>query len=387
MPYETILSRGPRQHFFGYYGISPWDPSGPRHLALETDFHDRRPTRGDCARVGLLTAATGEFEPYAITSAFNFQQGAMLHWITAGPVPEFTFNDWAGDRLVARAISPANGARRTLGGAIAAVAPTAPHAIALNYARMFHCRPVVGYANDLYPRECLVPQPRDDGLWHLDLATGACRLLLSIGDLLARHPCALAPGALAWFNHVCFSPDGARLMFFCRLRHGGRRLDSLWLLEADGTNLREIIPFGRKVSHYVWLDARRLLVSTDVLGPMRFVTWDLASGRFAPFGGNALPADGHPALSPDGQWLVCDTYPRGPERRAELLLYRLADGQCASVGGWVHPEPFSGDIRCDLHPRWRPDSRAVTFDSVASGSRQIHEVLFSFAELGEGKGT
>jgi hypothetical protein len=145
----TALSPGPRNHFFGYYGINPWDPSVRYHLALETDFHERRPAVGDYAIVGLIDRQTHAFTPYAETPAFNLQQGSMMHWIDVGFGAEFTFNDWEDGRLVSRAVNPKTGKMRTIQGAIAAVSPTEPIAMGLNYARMAHCRPVVGYANDL----------------------------------------------------------------------------------------------------------------------------------------------------------------------------------------------------------------------------------------------
>jgi hypothetical protein len=47
---------------------------------------------------------------------------------------------------------------------------------------------------------------------------------------------------------------------------------------------------------------------------MQFITFTVDQGDFAPFGGGVLPADGHACFSPDGRWLVCDTYPQGSER-------------------------------------------------------------------------
>ena len=126
------LSVGPRHHFFGYYGINPWDRGARYHLALETDFHTHRPLPGDVARVGLICRETHEFIPHAETSAFNLQQGSMMHWITggemggdAGATTEFTFNDWENGSLVSRALNPTTGGVRTIRGAIAAVSPAA----------------------------------------------------------------------------------------------------------------------------------------------------------------------------------------------------------------------------------------------------------------------
>ena len=76
-PKVIRLSTSPKHHFFGYYGINPWDKSGQYHLTLETDFHTHRPVVSDVASVGLVDRETQEFIPYAKTSAFNLQQGSV----------------------------------------------------------------------------------------------------------------------------------------------------------------------------------------------------------------------------------------------------------------------------------------------------------------------
>ncbi len=39
---------------------------------------------------------------------------------------------------------------------------------------------------------------------------------------------------------------------------------------------------------------------------------------------------------------------------------------------------FSGDIRCDFHPRWNPSGNKICFDAVdtETGTRQMHLVEF-----------
>ena len=78
------FSNGPKHHFFGYYGINPWDQDFRYHLALETDFHRHVPTSTDIAKVGLVEKDSGDFTSVASTSAFNLQQGRMMHWIDVG---------------------------------------------------------------------------------------------------------------------------------------------------------------------------------------------------------------------------------------------------------------------------------------------------------------
>ena len=379
------LSIGSKHHFFGYYGINPWDRTSRYHLALETDFHTHRPLREDVAAVGLVDRSTHQFTPYAQTSAFTFnlQQGSMMHWIgnatrddNQGVDTEFTFNDWENGTLVSRALHPTTGAVRTIQGAIAAVSPTAPHAIGLNYGRMAHCRAVVGYATHS-KSDNVEAQPEKDGLYQLNLQDGSAELVLSIADVIRASADERVVGKRTWFNHVLFNTDGTRLLFFCRVRQETGFYTSLWTVNPDGSDLELQIPFGYRVSHFDWRTATQILVSSDIVGEMGFVEFTDGARDFAPIGSGVLPNDGHASFSPDRQWLLCDTYPRGPERLAQLMVYNVAENRKIVLGEFHHEEQFTGDIRCDLHPRWAPDGKTITFDSVHEGSRQIYLVDLS----------
>ncbi len=369
----TRLSSPPKHHFYGYYGIEAWDPSLRYHLSLETNFHEHRPAVEDVALVGVIDRETRAFIPYASTNAFNLQQGSMMHWIDVGFGDEFTFNDWENEELVSRAINLQTREARTIHGAIAALSPTQPVAIGLNFARMAHCRAVVGYANEMNS-DSLQPYPADDGLFLLDLRDGNSNLILSIADVIRKSQDTNIPDGLAWFNHVLFNTDGTRVLFFCRIRHRDGFLSSLWTVKPDGSNLACQIPFGNKVSHFYWRNKRSILISSDVTGKMQFLEFTDGKGDFKPFGAGILPQDSHASFSPDRNWVVCDTYPKNPQRLAELMLYDIKREKKIVLGQFYSEEIFTGDIRCDLHPRWSSDGRLITFDSVHEGSRQIYLV-------------
>jgi hypothetical protein len=370
----TSLSSGPKNHFYGYYGINPWDPSVRYHLALETDFHERRPEQGDSAAVGLVDRQTHAFTPYAKTSAFNLQQGSMMHWIDGGFGPEFTFNDWEDGELVSRAVNPDTGKMRTIQGAIAAVSPTEPIAMGLNYARMAHCRPVVGYANNMNPAS-LQDHPDDDGLSLIDLKSGESRLVLSIAHVVKASRCEEVQDRRAWFNHVLFNTDGTRILFFCRVNRQGGLYTSLWTVNPDGSHLECQIPFRSWISHFAWRDPERILISCNLLGDGGFLEFTDGRRDFRPFGEGVLPRDGHACFSPDGRWIVCDHRIRKEDGRfAELMLYCVDDNTKITLGEFYYAEHFKGDIRCDLHPRWSPDGRTISFDSVHEGFRQVYAV-------------
>jgi len=372
------ISNGPLHHFFGYYGICPWDSTNRYHLALETDFHDRKVRSDDEAAIGLIDVHNGNFDRFGVTRAFNLQQGAMMHWIDAGFGEEFTYNDWEGDRLVTRAIHPVSRATRTVEGAIAAVSPCRTRAIGLNYARIYTQISYYGYANTQYSRETLTPIPDDDGLFMMDLQTGTCELMLAMPEVRAALPYPGLEREPHYLFHVVFSPDGRRMVFICRpCRPGGGAVHSLWIVNTDGTGLRCLIDYRHVVSHFDWIDDERLMISCNVLGTDQFVSLHVDTGQATPMPIEGFPADGHNAFSPDGGWLVCDTYPEGPGRACRLLLYDVEQKQTHHLGSFAHPATIKGGWRCDLHPRWSLDSKIISFDSVHEGTRQIYMATLS----------
>ena len=61
-------------------------------------------------------------------------------------------------------------------------------------------------------------------------------------------------------------------------------------------------------------------------------------------------------------------------RRIAATLYNVATGERIELAEFHAAARFTGDIRCDLHPRWSLDGKAISIDSVHEGSRQIYLV-------------
>lgn len=372
----TALTSGPAHHFVGYYGITPWNETGSRLFCLETDVADRLVEARDRAAVCLIDPATQELTRVAETSAWNLQQGAMLHWLPTAPERELVYNDRINGRLVSVILDVKTHRRRIIDRPIAAVSHDGKCAISLNYDRLRRIRPVTGYAGGDATAP-LVNRPADDGLFILDLETGKSRLLVSV-DAACR---ALAPpDAIAnqplWLEHALFSRDDERIFLLARaFDPTSRLLVSIPLvIEPDGSNLRALLPWAvQGASHYDWLDGRRLVLTREH-APAKWHHLLLDTETDRPpmiLAEGVLTRDGHGSFSPDGRWMITDTYP-DENRRQHLFVLDVRTNRAARIASFAAPPKYRGDWRCDLHPRWSRESQQVCIDSTHDGSRQVY---------------
>jgi hypothetical protein len=399
-PSITALTRGPQAHFFGYYDKSPWDRTGRFALALEADDRARLPLPGEKAGIVLIECATGQEERLAETSAWNWQQGCQLQWLPPGEDHEIIFNDSVNDQHVAVILDIHTGRRRVVPRPIVAVDGTGRRATSVNFARLARTRPVVGYASavDSSPLEVA---PADDGLWVMDLASGASRLVFSLAEAVAlktgpdfdwvgRSQSSAAPGLPGHeqpgegghrFDGAVFNPGGTRIQLG---HHWPRRVpedlphfqrhfwDRVLTLNVDGTAPRIISDEGF-FSHSHWRDDTTVLAWARCGG--RDALWELDEQQQRPprlIGADVIREDGHCSYSPDRCWIVGDSYPDAAHRRC-LWIYSLVQHVRHDLGRFESLPPYHrGPVRCDLHPRWSRDGRQLCIDSIHEGTRQMY---------------
>jgi len=379
MPHEqtpcpvTRGTSGPLYHFFGYYDKCPWDVSGRYLLAMRVAFMRRPPTPEDLALIGLIDLQSGgRWRPLAETTAWYWQQGAMLQWLPSAPDRKIIYNTRTETGFGSTILDIETGERRNLPRAIYALTPDGRSAVTLNFSRVHRTRPGYGYVGVKDPWEGDLA-PHEDGLYFMDLETGASRLIVSLAQMAAYDPEPTMVGAEHWFNHLQFNTAGTRFLFLHRWKQpdGRWRRTRMFTANPDGS---EIAYLGREgmVSHFDWRDETHILAWSTYAGENHYHLYEDQSDHVEIVGEDVFDQDGHCSYSPDRRWILTDTYPSRDRSERTLIVYHPETNRRIDVGRFYATPEITGEIRCDLHPRWSRDGRQACFDSIHEGARQIY---------------
>lgn len=372
------ITDGERHSFYGYYDNSAFSGNDRYHLIHRVSFCDRLQKPGDIAEIGMIDLESGSYTPLAETTAWNFQQGSMLQWNPASPDDEIIYNVTGQGQYCAAVQNVRTSQVRYTEYPIASVAPVGNIALGINFGRMFDFRPGYGYADlqDPYREEL---HPDQDGVFVIDLLTGAGRLVLSLDEIWAFiKPIFQTQEAKLTINHITFNTDGTRFLFLARWTppQRQRHVTALLTANADGSGLR-CLSTDVLQSHYHWRDARKFVMfGGGPQGDQLYEYEDIqaeAAGSTDPVAID--PAyflrDGHCSYSPNRRWMLYDSYP-DRDRMRHLYVYDLLRRRGTTLGSYYSPPSIAGDIRCDLHPRWNRAGTMITFDSAHEGHRHVY---------------
>jgi hypothetical protein len=365
------ITSGPGEHLFAsYYGINSWSANQRYATVLETDVRFRIPTENDTATLGLVDMESLEFIPVARTTAWNFQQGCMAHWLSTSPDSMIIYNDRLDGKFVSVLLNVFSGEKKIVPYPVSAVSPNGKEAVSINFARLRITRADYGYGGNGQDPKTGETFPGDDGIFLVSLESGEATLLVSLEQIRHLVP-ALETDVMEYFNHTLFSRDGSRIFWLARAH-------KLWnttafTVERDGTDLQRCFPDDWGGSHFDWLDGARLMVTSKFDGKSYgHVLFTVGENDYHRLGGGILDFDGHGSFSPDGRWMVTDTYPADGSHEQKLFLMDMTSEAVLSLGRFVEPPEFTGGWRCDLHPRWSPDGNLIGFNSTCTGSRQVY---------------
>lgn len=374
-----VITKGPRHHWFGYYDKLEFDPTSRYVLGMSVDFEHRSPRPTDQIEIGMVDLQDHDrWISLGHSTAWCWQQGCMLQWIP-GSSETILWNDREGEDYICRILNVKTGSQRTVPHPIYALSPNGQTAISTDFRRLGHCRPGYGY-NGVTDPNLNNPLPDNTGILQINLQTGEQKLLFSIAEIAAFGPQlpSMQGATKHWFNHLLFNPDGSRFVFLHRWQALGGRNTRMITANADGSDLR-VVDANGLTSHFIWKNPSQILAfSNQPSHGKRFYLFDdTPEGKVQAVGPDAMTQDGHCTYLPGDQWILNDTYP-DRDRHQKPYLFEVATGRVIPLGAFLSPQEYTGEWRCDTHPRFSPDGKKVVIDAPhADQGRQLQLIEIS----------
>ncbi|MBT4139548.1 MAG: hypothetical protein HOE48_16620 [Candidatus Latescibacteria bacterium] len=371
------ITTSPLHHWFGYYDKCQIDPTNRYALSMGVGFEHRSPRGKDAIKLGLIDMEGNDtWTEFATTQAWCWQQGCMLQWVPNSNT-DIIWNDREDDHFISKIYNTKTGQTRTLPKAVYTLSPNGKTAIGTDFRRINHMRPGYGYAGITDPNHN-ISAPEDAGIYTLNLETGESELIVTIAEVAKiSYPHGDISEARHYFNHLLFNTDGSRFIFLHRWRFGEGTFHTRMLTaNANGSNLHVVDDYG-KMSHFIWRDPHTILgwAYHPSQNNKFYLYEDQTQNTPQPIGPDTMTVNGHCTYLPGNKWILNDTYPSKDSRNQILYLYHVDSGKRIDLGIFPSPEPYTGEWRCDLHPRFSPNGQFITIDSAHAGNgRQIYRI-------------
>ena len=356
-------------YFFAYYDMRATGENG-KHLAHRVKFIDRLPTAEDVAEIGYLD--DGKFIKIAETTAWNFQQGAMLQY---HPYLENTvyYNVCENGEYKTVTHNFATGEKKYTDMATACVSPDGKWGLSVNYGRIYAFRPGYGYAG-FEDKNANINHPENDGIYLTDMESGKSKFLISYKDLAPISGFDESKKILV--NHITFNRTSDRFVALVRnFPTPGVMWNTSMVIGDLKGNCHTVIK-NNYISHYNWINGNEIIAHCKPNGYEKPSMYNINvdTGEITeydmPYFNEGHLGDIHCNISPDGNYIIGDGYPQNGYRF--LLAYSLKTGKSRTLLKAYTAENIAhGDFRCDLHARFIWGGKAISFDTTCNNKREI----------------
>ena len=374
---EIITPDDGFHYLFGYYDLRPY--SDGRHLTLRIPEMHTLPTAEDIAEIGFVKDRI--FTTFATTTAWNYQQSALLQWHPTEADTVF-YNAFKDDKCVTVTHNIKTGSKKHTDRPAACISPDGKWGLSVNFGRIFDFRPGYGYAG-CTDQNTHINWPADDGVFLVDMASGISKQLVDYRTLGKIGNFAETDKILV--NHITFNTDSTRYCMLLRnFPDPGSKISwrtSLMVGDLQG-NVNTILS-KTYVSHYVWLDENHLIAHCGAEPTDEEWRWipknasmyciNMTNGSYQkwdmPYFHENHNPDIHCNITPGCDYVIGDGYPIDGYRC--LMAYNMKTGTSRELFRCATSRPQNADTRCDLHARFIDGGKYISFDTTMNGKRQI----------------
>ena len=390
-------------HSVGYHDIKPFNKSNQNLIALH-----RYPLNNSAYQnenvdieICLWDFINSKIEKIDVTDTWSWEQGSRLQWISEN---ELIYNKRVDGKLVSCVHDINAKTKKVIQNSVYSVNKNKQF-LHINYSRLWKLWKSYGYYMPTDTTE-YIKQPEDDGIFICDL-NNKKELLLSIKN--AVKLCELENITKHFFLWgPTFNPEGNKFVSLLRFFNDTGALISYFIVTNIKDGKSQVLARER-VTHFEWINNEKLVVwcrnlnsNLQKLRSNNFIEKKIISNikkilnlttlslrakilsthyhvvdlkmpnKLVKLGGSLLTEDGHPQVSPNGKYLITDTY-ANKNGYQKLLLYDLLKNQIYTLGEFkLSDNLINNKVKYDLHPRWSNCGNLLSIDSSHEGSRQSY---------------
>lgn len=404
--------------WFGYYNYDTLNSEHSKLLCNRIKEDGIKPRANLRIEVGYYDISSREWHHVGFSDSWNWQQGCMSQWLND---EEIIYNSSENNHHIAIIHNIKTGTNRKINWAIYGITPDKKKSIALDMERAHWCRAYHYESVIDEEKDGLIYE--QDGIFEIDLENNTRKRLISIYDIIGLDSRPYFKNAKHWVEHVMISPTGEHFCFLHRFSAPNDIYNYKTRLIIVNMKTLEMhcIPNWELTqwSHFAWnkdsfvvysypvhnapvsadsfkssnvtvnnnLHCSRVLNVKHILEKIlkifykTFVSIELDDMfrhnrkhyQYYSFHDNSyvlskrfknklFDIDGHPSFTPDGKYMITDTYP-DKNNKQRLIIFNTYNNKCLVLG--VFNAYYKGNpASCDLHPKLSGDGLYVVLDSA-----------------------
>lgn len=347
--------------FFGYYDKDPFNKISSHLLLLQTNHSnpEKNPNKRLKSEIGIYNIGEGRItEIIDSTYAWNWQQGARLHWFNEESLIYNYYCDEK-DKVVSK-VHNMNSKSSFEYPIPVQESIDGRYILSINYGLLNKTAPEYGYKCIKQPEESnqirIYDCDKDLILWEIDEAQVIEKLFdETLYDNKSTH-----------FNHLMASPDGENFIGLFRYYKKRKKNHVLLKFNLQRKSINILLK-NEVVSHYTWKNNDEIIFWGKVNSKPGYYKLNVITKELLLLCEERY--DGHPNMM-DSDTILTDTYPL-EGRRKSLYYLNLKNCKKEIIGTFFEPTYCHGDNRCDLHPRLSHDKRFISIDTMQDNRRMM----------------
>lgn len=370
---ERVSPNNEYEYFYGYYDKSPWDIDNRYMISIKVKNAHKTADSTEIADVVVFDTFENNKEiKIGKTHCWNTQQACMAQWLGPDFNSKIIYNDFRDGRYISVLYDFTKKEEiRTYDMPIYDVAKNGQFALTLDFSRLHRLRKGYGYAN--------IPEttrneksPNKTCIWKIDLKSGEISTVLKYTDLLNFETREEMKNAEHKVNHLMINPSGNRFMLLHRWFENKKKYTRLVTANIEGKELYNLSD-DDFVSHCCWKNDNEILsfLRKKDTGNHYYLLKDKTKEYKMMW--PRLNTDGHCTYSPNGEYIVTDSYPNR-KRMACVYICSEQQQQPLRIAKFFSPFKYDNDVRCDLHPRWSRDGSQICVDSVHENKKELYKI-------------